>query len=80
MEAFGPCLPNNRAGGDFIRLMLLLMQIFMLLLMLVSLLLLTLMLICHLYNLIWFAQMWIPLQMLMFMLICLPSQAVQWIF
>ena len=19
MEAFGPCLPNNRAGGDFIR-------------------------------------------------------------
>ena len=20
MEAFGPCLPNNRAGGEFIRL------------------------------------------------------------
>ena len=25
MEAFGPCLPNNRAGGEFIRLMIILM-------------------------------------------------------
>ena len=59
MEAFGPCLPNNRAGGDFIRFVYLHVDVDTLadadnyvVVDVGVVALLTLMLICHLCNLI----------------------------
>ena len=80
MEAFGPCLPNNRAGGDFIRFVYLHVEVDALadadIQVVVDVGVVVVVDIdvdlppLQLNNV--FGQMWILLQMLMFMLICLP--------